>query len=149
MWQALQSFRAQKQLQLAVADIAESRVYVWPACLQIFSGREKLQLDVYGLLAVLLNQIQTDDSFVLNRILGKVKQSIQHLPEATEMDDAVLHTLQASLRPSSHIFWMKLEKETSKISCTPVTLMYIQLGRLIQSSCSWGLGVHVRSDWQE
>ena len=63
-------------------------------CLQIFSAREKLQLDVYGLLAVLLNQIQTDDSFVLNRVLGKVKQSIQHLPEATEEDDAVLRALQ-------------------------------------------------------
>jgi len=73
--------------------------------LQIFSAREKLQLDVYGLLAVLLNQIQTDDSFVLNRVLGKVKASIQHLPEATEEDDAVLEALQV---PQSHFAPMRV-----------------------------------------
>lgn len=62
---------------------------------QIFSAREKLQLDVYGLSAVVRNQMQTDDSFVLNRILSRVKESVQKLPEADEGDDAVLAALQA------------------------------------------------------
>lgn len=64
--------------------------------LQIFSVKEKLQLDVYGLQAVLQGQIQTDDSFVLNRILVRLKESIQHLPPATEDDDQVLHELEVS-----------------------------------------------------
>lgn len=63
-------------------------------CLQIFSAREKLQLDVYGLLAVLRNQLHTDDSFVLNRILGRVKESIAKLPEADESDDQALKEFQ-------------------------------------------------------
>lgn len=62
--------------------------------MQIFSAREKLQLDVYGLSAVLRNQIQTDDSFVLNRILSRVKESIQNLPSADESDDQALLDLQ-------------------------------------------------------
>ena len=68
------------------------------ADLQIFSAREKLQLDVYGLLAVLRNQLKTDDSFVLNRILGRVKESIQKLPEADESDDQVLKEFEVCLQ---------------------------------------------------
>ena len=65
--------------------------------LQIFSAREKLQLDVYGLLAFLRNQLQTDDSFILNRVLSRVKESIQKLPEADESDDQVLKELEVHL----------------------------------------------------
>lgn len=66
--------------------------------MQIFSAREKLQLDVYGLLAVLRSQLQTDDSFVLNRILGRVKESIQKLPEADESDDQALKEFEVCLQ---------------------------------------------------
>ena len=52
---------------------------------------------MYGLLAVLQNQLQTDDSFVLNRILSKMKESIQNLPEADESDDAALSELQVDM----------------------------------------------------
>lgn len=62
--------------------------------MQIFSAREKEQLDVYGLLAVVRNQLQTDDNFVLNRILTRVKTSIEHLPEASDEDDRVYRYLQ-------------------------------------------------------
>ena len=61
--------------------------------LQIFSAAEKGQLDVYGLLAVLRNQLQTDDSFVLNRILARIKEGVHNLPPATEEEDAVLLAL--------------------------------------------------------
>ena len=62
--------------------------------LQIFSAQEKAQLDVYGLLAVLRNQLQTDDSFVLNKLLSRVKESISHLPIATDEDNLALEDLQ-------------------------------------------------------
>ncbi len=60
------------------------------ACMQLFSMRQKGQLDVFGLWGVLQGQLLTDDSFVYNRVLSRVKASIQHLPEATEEDDEAL-----------------------------------------------------------
>eukprot|EP00884_Botryococcus_braunii_P013754 jgi/Botrbrau1/2237/Bobra.101_2s0065.1 len=57
---------------------------------EMFSARQKSQLDVYGLYSVLRNQLQTDDSFVFNRVLGQLKTSISHLAEATPEDNSVL-----------------------------------------------------------
>ena len=68
--------------------------------LQIFSAREKLQLDVYGLTAVLQSQLQTDDSFVLNSVLSRIKNSIQRLPEADESDNQALTDLKVLGSPS-------------------------------------------------
>lgn len=61
--------------------------------LQIFSAREREQLDVYGLLAVLRNQLDTDDSFELNRVLARIKQGVAELPLADEEDEAALATM--------------------------------------------------------
>lgn len=61
---------------------------------QLFSAREQAQLDVYGLWAVLRNQLATDDSFVFNKALSRIKDSISHLPEATLDDDDTLTKLQ-------------------------------------------------------
>ena len=69
--------------------------------MQIFSAREKAQLDVYGLLAVLRNQLQTDDSFVLNRLLTRIKDSISRLPDAESADNDVLQRLQVFLKQHS------------------------------------------------
>lgn len=63
-------------------------------CVQLFSAREQTQLDVYGLWAVLRNQLATDDSFVFNKALSRIKDSISHLPEATLDDDDTLTKLQ-------------------------------------------------------
>lgn len=60
------------------------------ACMQLFTMRQKGQLDVYGLWGVLRGQLLTDDSFVYNRVLSRLKDSIQHLPEATEEDEKAL-----------------------------------------------------------
>ena len=65
---------------------------------QLFSQRQKGQLDVYGLWGVLRGQLLTDDSFVFNKVLKRIKESVQHLSDATEEDeDALLrvkvHTL--------------------------------------------------------
>lgn len=70
---------------------------------QIFSARERAQLDVYGLLAVLRNKLDTDDSFELNRVLGRIKEGISQLPVATEEDDAALAELTVSQAPSSQV----------------------------------------------
>ena len=64
----------------------------------LFSQRQKGQLDVYGLWGVLRGQLLTDDSFVFNKVLKRIKESVQHLSDATEEDeDALLrvkvHTL--------------------------------------------------------
>ncbi|KAK9904853.1 hypothetical protein WJX75_003856 [Coccomyxa subellipsoidea] len=57
---------------------------------ELFTMRQKGQLDVYGLWGVLRGQLLTDDSFVYNRVLSRLKDSIQHLPEATEEDEKAL-----------------------------------------------------------
>jgi hypothetical protein len=62
--------------------------------MQLFSLRQKSQLDVYGIWAVMRNQLLTDDSFMFSRVVGQVKTSISHLVEATEEDDEALLRLQ-------------------------------------------------------
>jgi hypothetical protein len=61
---------------------------------QLFTQRQKGQLDVYGLWAVLRGQLLTDDSFVYNRALGRIKDSVRHLPEARDEDDEALLRVQ-------------------------------------------------------
>ena len=68
------------------------------SCLQIFGSREKAQLDVYGIWAVLRNQLHTDDSFVFNRVVGRIKESVSHLPEATPEDDEALQDIKVGSR---------------------------------------------------
>ena len=70
--------------------------------MQLFSQRQKGQLDVYGLWGVLRGQLLTDDSFVFNKVLKRIRESIEHLSDATEEDeDALLrvkvHTLPLAL----------------------------------------------------
>ena len=84
------------------------------ACaLQLFSVRQRGQLDVYGLWGVLRGQLLTDDSFVFNRALTRIKGSISHLAEATPEDDealtrlkvpasALLHALRVVTNPCIH-----------------------------------------------
>ncbi len=74
------------------------------SCLQIFGSREKAQLDVYGIWAVLRNQLHTDDSFVFNRVVGRIKESVSHLPEATPEDDGALQDIKVGSRlaPNAH-----------------------------------------------
>ncbi len=57
---------------------------------QLFSQRQKGQLDVYGLWGVLRGQLLTDDSFVFNKVLKRIKESVQHLPDATAEDEGAL-----------------------------------------------------------
>ena len=39
-------------------------------------------------------QLATDDSFVFNRVVGRIKESVAALPEASGEDDAMLQVLQ-------------------------------------------------------
>ena len=58
--------------------------------MQLFSAREQAQLDVYGLWAVLRNQLTTDDNFAFNRTLNRIKDSISHLDVAGSETEAAL-----------------------------------------------------------
>ena len=75
--------------------------------LQMFTAREKSQLDVYGIWSVTRNQLHTDDSFTFNRTIHSIKESIMHLPDATEEEEEALqtikvqHTLAAAVSLSS------------------------------------------------
>ena len=60
---------------------------------QMFTAREKSQLDVYGLWSVTRNQLHTDDSFTFNRTIKSIKDSISHLPEATEEEEEALQAI--------------------------------------------------------
>ncbi|CAL5220662.1 g2708 [Coccomyxa viridis] len=57
---------------------------------ELFSQRQKGQLDVYGLWGVLRGQLLTDDSFVFNKVLKRIRESIEHLSDATEEDEDAL-----------------------------------------------------------
>ena len=58
--------------------------------MQLFSQRQKGQLDVYGLWGVLRGQLLTDDSFVFNKVLKRIKESIEHLSDVTKEDEEAL-----------------------------------------------------------
>ncbi len=51
---------------------------------------------MYGLWGVLRGQLLTDDSFVFNKVLNRIKESIQHLPDATEEDEEALLRVKVS-----------------------------------------------------
>lgn len=59
----------------------------------MFTAREKSQLDVYGIWTVTRNQLHTDDSFTFNRTIKSIKDSIMHLPDATEEEEEALQTI--------------------------------------------------------
>ena len=65
-------------------------------CAQLFSPRQKAQLDVYGVWGVLRGQLLTDDSFVFNRVLTRLKASVANLAPAEEADEAALGAAKAS-----------------------------------------------------
>ncbi len=64
-----------------------------PCTQQIFTPRELSQLDVYGTWAVIRNRLHTDDSFEFNKTLKGIKESILHLPDATEQDEQALQAV--------------------------------------------------------
>ena len=66
--------------------------------MQLFSARQKGQLDVYGLWGCLRGQLLTDDSFVFNRVLSRLKDSVSRLPDATSDDDVALTRLKVWAR---------------------------------------------------
>ena len=65
-------------------------------CAQLFSPRQQAQLDVYGVWGVLRGQLLTDDSFVFNRVLTRLKTSVANLAPVEEADEASLAAAQAS-----------------------------------------------------
>ncbi|KAL4419554.1 hypothetical protein ABPG77_006885 [Micractinium sp. CCAP 211/92] len=62
---------------------------------EVFTVRERNQLEVYGTWAVLRNQLTTDDSFQFNKVVGRLKEMVADLPEAEEEDEGVLRQLAA------------------------------------------------------
>ena len=74
--------------------------------MQVFSQRQKGQLDVYGLWGVLRGQLLTDDSFVFNKVLNRIKESIQHLSDAAEEDeDALLRVKVSAVGRQPGLLW--------------------------------------------
>ena len=65
---------------------------------QIFTPRELSQLDVYGTWAVIRNRLHTDDSFEFNKTLKGIKESMLHLPDATEQDEQALQAVKVRNR---------------------------------------------------
>ncbi|KAK9838128.1 hypothetical protein WJX81_002944 [Elliptochloris bilobata] len=66
-------------------------------CAELFSPRQQAQLDVYGVWGVLRGQLLTDDSFVFNRVLTRLKTSVANLGTADEADEAALAAAKAHL----------------------------------------------------
>ena len=64
--------------------------------LQVFTQRELSQLDVYGTWAVIRNRLHTDDSFEFNKTLKGIKDSIEHLPDATQEEEEALQAVKVS-----------------------------------------------------
>lgn len=78
--------------------------------LQMFTPRQKGQLDVYGVWGVWRGQLHSDDSFDFNKAASRIKDSISHLPDATEQDDALLESVKVSfLNRSSEVTTSSLQ----------------------------------------
>lgn len=73
--------------------------------LQMFTAREKLQLDVYGIWSVTRNQLHTDDSFTFNRTIKSIKDSILHLPDANEEEEEALQTIKVKTASVAICAW--------------------------------------------
>lgn len=71
--------------------------------LQMFTAREKSQLDVYGIWTVTRNHLHTDDSFTFNRTIKSIKDSIMHLPDATEEEEEALHAIKVQHVPAASV----------------------------------------------
>ena len=61
--------------------------------MQIFTARETSQLDIYGIWSITRNQLYTDDTFTFNRTIKGIKESILHLPDATEGQEEALQAV--------------------------------------------------------
>ncbi|KAK9850114.1 hypothetical protein WJX84_008973 [Apatococcus fuscideae] len=81
----------------------------------MFTPRQKGQLDVYGVWGVWRGQLHSDDSFDFNKAAGRIKDSISHLPPATEQDDALLTAVQASMKEEAE----RLHEEPTTIEPEP------------------------------
>ncbi|GMH39082.1 hypothetical protein BSKO_06980 [Bryopsis sp. KO-2023] len=53
----------------------------------LFNNQQRLQLEVYQIWGVLLSEMHTDDNFVFNKVLKKIQEIMELLPEATEVDE--------------------------------------------------------------
>ncbi|GIL57646.1 hypothetical protein Vafri_12844 [Volvox africanus] len=60
----------------------------------LLSRAQRAQLEVYRIVGFLQNEMHTDDSFVFNKVLGRLKDAVAALPTATEEDEEALAELQ-------------------------------------------------------
>lgn len=77
-----------------VSGFAYKGLYV----LQMFTPRERSQLDVYGIWSIERNQLHTDDSFTFNKTIKRIKEHIEHLDDAEEADEEALQAIKVSTR---------------------------------------------------
>lgn len=88
---------------------SQGRSYLKRSCLQMFTARERSQLDVSGIWAVTRNQLHTDDSFTFNRMITRIKESVAHLPLADDEEEAALQAIKVCkhsfpMEPKRHSF---------------------------------------------
>ncbi|KAG2454553.1 hypothetical protein HYH02_000398 [Chlamydomonas schloesseri] len=62
----------------------------------LFSRAQRAQLEVYRLLGWTQNEMHTDDSFVFNKVLARIKGDVEALPPADEADEEAQAELQAA-----------------------------------------------------
>ncbi|GIL90963.1 hypothetical protein Vretimale_17088 [Volvox reticuliferus] len=66
----------------------------------LFGRAQRAQLEVYRIVGFLQNEMHTDDSFVFNKVLGRIKDAVAALPSATEKDEEALAELQEAAASS-------------------------------------------------
>ncbi|KAG2484772.1 hypothetical protein HYH03_016426 [Edaphochlamys debaryana] len=66
----------------------------------LLSGPQRRHLEVYRVVGFLQNEMHTDDSFVFNKVLARIKEAVVALPPATEADEDAAAEL-AGAGPSS------------------------------------------------
>lgn len=59
----------------------------------VLGRQEVTQMEVYTIRAIHQNELFTDDSFALNKALGKLKEAIKALPDVTEEEEAAAERL--------------------------------------------------------
>ncbi|KAG2436371.1 hypothetical protein HXX76_006678 [Chlamydomonas incerta] len=62
----------------------------------LFSRAQRAQLEVYRVLGFTQNEMHTDDSFVFNKVLSRIKEAVEALPPADEADEEAQAELQAA-----------------------------------------------------
>ncbi|EFJ48312.1 hypothetical protein VOLCADRAFT_120892 [Volvox carteri f. nagariensis] len=62
---------------------------------------EVVKLEVYRIVGFLQNEMHTDDSFVFNKVLGRIKDAVAALPPATDEDEEAMAELQEAAAGSS------------------------------------------------